>query len=1110
MKRITSLLVCLLLFGFTAIFAQDIQIKGTVTTAEDGSPLPGAYVKIKGTNTGTATDADGKYQLTAPSNATLVFTSIGYQDQEIVLAGQSVLDVVMSADVTQVDEVVVTALGISRERKSLGYATQEVKGDAISAVKTDNFVNSLSGKVAGVVVTRNTNMGGSTNIQVRGATSLTGNNQALFVVDGVPISNRNTNTAGQAQDGTGYDFGNAASDINPDDIESINVLKGAAATALYGSRASTGVVMITTKKGSQGKKGIGITVNSNFTLSSIDKSTFPEYQNKYGAGYGHYYSGDGNYWYLRDLNNDGTDEQWVVTSEDASYGAPFDPNLLVYQWNAVDPESPLYMTPTPWVAAKDGPISFFNKGQTYTNSVAVENSFDKGNYRLSYTNYKNLGIIPNSSLKRNNILMNGTWKVNNKLTVQGSANYILTQGKGRNSTGYNDNYMGSWRQWFQTNVDIQQQKDMYFRTHRNVSWNYADPSASITDLPIFWDNPYWLAYENYETDSRSRFIGYMTVDYKLTDWLDIFGRAATDFYSALEEERKAVGTVPGRWGLGTGADGSTGQQDGVPSGYLRRDYYSAQNNFDIMLNINKDLTEDLNLKAILGMNINRNIFNRTIMATNGGLAIPRLYSIQNSYEAVPYPRELASKVGIDGLYASASLGYKNFLFLDGTIRRDHSSTLPKDNSVYYYPSVSGSVIFSELIKQQWLSFGKIRLNYAQVGAGTGFDQLQDSYSIQTPFNSPISATQTTKKNPNLKPEKTNSLEGGLEMYFFNRRAGFDLALYKTNTTDQIMPLAVSTATGYFYKIINAGEIENKGIELALNFVPVKTSNFTWDLSINWSKNVNKVISLYTDPISGNEITNLQLGSFQGGVSINARVGQPYGIIEGIDYTYLNGQKVINPANGRYIKTSTSDNNLGKVAPDWKGGILNTFTYKNWRLSGLIDISKGGHVWSLDMYYGLATGLYPETAGNNDLGNPVRDPVVMNVPGDPTQGYADNSGGFINEGVNPNGEKNITRIAASNYGSFGYLRIPDKAFSYDASYVKLREVSISYGIPSALLQKFFIKGIDLSIVGSNLWIISKHLPYADPESGLGAGNLMGYSTGSLPTTRDIGFNIKLTF
>ena len=760
MKKL-SLLIVLFVLGVSSLLAQTKVITGTVTSAVAGEgPIPGVTVLVKGTTIGAITDANGKYTITAPQSATtLIFSYIGMKRQEVEIGGRSVIDGTMVADITGLNEVVVTALGISREKKSLGYATQEVMGESVSTVKSDNFVNSLSGKVAGVVITRNTNFGGSTNIQVRGATSITGNNQALFVVDGIPVSNRNNNTLGQSQDLTGYDYGNAAADINPDDIESINILKGAAATALYGSRAATGVVMITTKKGSLKKNGIGITINSNYTVGTIDKSTFPKYQNKYGAGYGKYYEdtvipfnpddpSTWGFWYMRDLNHDGIKEQWAVTSEDASYGAPFDPSLMVYQWDAVDPQSPNYQKATPWTAAKNGPITFFNKSQTYTNTVAVENSFDKGNYRLSYTNFKNTGIEPNSLLKKNNLLMNGSWKVNDRLTVSGSANFIQTKGSGRNTTGYNDNIMGSWRQWFQTNVDVQELKDAYFTTKRNVTWNWADPSDAV---PIFWDNPYWLQYENYESDSRSRMIGYMTATYKVFDWLNIFGRASTDFYSSLEEERKAIGTVPGRFGLGTGADGSTGQQDGVPSGYLRRDFFSKEDNFDLMLNVDKNLTSSLNLKAILGSNINRQIFNRVISATNGGLAIPRIYALQNSISAIPYPREYASRIGIDGYYASASLGYKSYLFLDATIRRDHSSTLPVAHSVYYYPSVSGSMIFSELLKQQWLSFGKLRLNYAQVGSSAGFDQLQDEYSILTPFNSPASAVVTTKKNPYLKP-----------------------------------------------------------------------------------------------------------------------------------------------------------------------------------------------------------------------------------------------------------------------------------------------------------------------------------------------------------------------
>ena len=374
-----------------------------------------------------------------------------------------------------------------------------------------------------------------------------------------------------------------------------------------------------------------------------------------------------------------------------------------------------------------------------------------------------------------------------------------------------------------------------------------------------------------------------------------------------------------------------------------------------------------------------------------------------------------------------------------------------------------------------------------------------------PLNSPTTANPTTKKNPELKPENTKSIEGGLEMYFLGRRLGFDLALYKTNTINQILPLPISTATGYNIKVINAGEIQNSGIELALNATAIKNKNFKWDITLNWSKNYNKVVSL----LEG--INNLQLGSFQGGVTINAMVGQPYGVIYGTDYVYTSdGQRIIDASNGRYKRTATSDQVIGNVNPDWQGGLLNTFTYKNWALGFLIDVQKGGDIFSLDMYYGLATGLYAETSYLNDLGNPVRSAIVKNPDGS----YASTSGGFINEGVNVAADgtvkANTTRIAASNYGSFGYSRLTNKAFVYDASYVKLRQVSLSYTIPPAVLKKTFITGITLTAVASNLWIIFKNLPHADPESGLGAGNLQGYSTGSLPSTRDFSLNLKLTF
>lgn len=1103
--------IFLILFFFTGIrdaIAQPKVISGQVTSSEDKSPIPGVTVLLKGTTTGTITNADGKFTLTISGKTlTLVFSYVGMKTEEVTLGESNVVNVILQPEVATMKEVVVTALGIPRDKKSLGYSTQEVSGEVIQKIKTDNFVNLLSGEVAGIQVRTTTNIGGSTNVLLRGIKSLEGNNQALFVIDGVPVSNENTNTLDQQDAGAGYDFGNAASDINPDDIESINVLKGAAATALYGSRAANGVIMITTKKGAgrgegEVKKYLHITLNSGIKVGFVDKSTFPTYQQEYGAGYGHYYDGPGNYWYMRDLFGNGQLEQCVVTSEDASYGAPFDASLKVYQWDAFNPLLPNYHKATPWLPAKNGPVTFFNNPTTYMNSISIENAFKAGNIRLSYTNYKQDGLLPNSQMIKNNVLLNGSWSITDHITVTGSANYIATKNQGRNETGYGTSSVLSMRQWYQTNVDMKEQKAAYDLTGQNMTWNWADP----TDLtPIFWDNYYWTQYENYETDGRNRFIGYASLDYKVTNWLDIFGRISVDMYNELQEERRAVGSVPSQFGIGYGVDGSLGRSY-QPSGYLRRDITFSEYNYDLMANFNKEFLKVFSIKGVLGMNIRRTNQTRLVSATNGGLIVPGVYALQNSAGPLPLPNELASKVGVNGIYASASLGYHSYLYLDLTLRRDQSSTLPAAHSVYYYPSIAGSFVFSNLIKEnKWLSFGKVRLNYASVGNGAPYDQLVDRYSLSIPFGgTPSTFVPEVKKNPDLRPEMTHSLEGGLEMKFFGKRLGFDFALYKTNSIDQIVPLRVSAATGYFYKVVNAGNIENKGVELSLNAIPVQTPSFKWSITLNWARNRNKVVSL------AEGVEDMQLGYFQGGVSINARVGQPYGVIEGTDYVYLNGQKVVDPETGYYEVSKNSDNVIGNVNPDWTGGMRNIFTYKNWALSFMVDVSKGGDVFSLDMAYGLATGLYRETAYTNDLGNPVRNPIVYNIPGDPSSGYAPSSGGFINPGINPDGQQNRTRASSEDYGAFGYLYNPNKAFVYDATYVKLREIELSYSFPASLLKKTFISGITLSAVASNVWIIFKNLPYADPESGLSSGNLQGYSTSSLPSTRDFGFNLKFAF
>lgn len=1075
--KFNGILTLLLVFIVQLGFAQEKAISGSVTD-DTGLPLPGVNIIIKGTTTGTQSDFDGNYMINASVGQTLVYSYVGFESQEVTVGPSNTINVSMQAG-SQLQEVVVTALGVSREKQSLGYSTQEVEGEDIAAVKSGNFTNALSGKVSGLQIRRNNNFGGSTNVVIRGNTSLTGDNQALFVVDGVPISNRNTNNSAQGQaSGNYYDYGNAAADINPDDIESINVLKGAAASALYGSRAANGVIIITTKKGKKAK-GMGVTINSNTQVGFVDKKTFAEYQKSYGGGYGAFYgANEDSYFFDDDVNGDGTPDIVYPYTEDASYGAPFDPNLMVYMSGSFDPSSPTYLQKTPWVAAKNGPITFFETPFTFTNSISISNGLENGSYRMSYTKLDQKGLMPNSQLDRHNFIFSGTYDVNDKVNVSGFANYINTTAIGRNSTGYNDNVIGNMKQWWQVNTDIHQQRDIYFATGRNVTWNprSSEPGAA----PIFWDNPYWTRYENYQNDGRSRFIGNFDVNYKLADWVSVTGRVSTDTYNEYQEERRAVGSTRTPFGVARG---------NVDSGYLRRDIRATETNYDLMFNFNTDISESISFAGILGSNIRRNEFNSITSSTNGGLIFPGLYSLQNSKEALPKPIEQAEKIGVDGVYASASFGFANTVYLDGTVRRDRFSTLPKDESAFYYPSVSTSFVFSKLIDVDAISFGKLRLNYAEVGNGAPFDRLSNK---KYNFNNDVgTSVPITANNPDLKPERTKSYEAGLEMRFLNNRFGFDVAYYKSNSIDQIVTAPVSAATGYTGKLLNAGEIENKGIEVSLNAMPVKTSDFSWNFTVNFSKNDSKVLEL------PDGVAAIQLGRFQGGVSINAVKGEPYGVIYGTDYTYNDKGDRLVDEDGYYITTATSNNIIGDVNPDWIGGFSNTLTYQNWAFNFLIDVQQGGSLFSLDQYYGENTGLYPNTAFINDLGNPVRNPL-------------DQGGGFINEGVHPDGTPNTTRIDANVESPFGYATYPNSEFVYDASYVKLRQVSLTYTMPSRLLDNTFMTGLQFSVIGSNLWIISKDIPYADPEAGLTSGNLQGYVTGSLPTTQDYGFNIKAQF
>jgi len=1085
MKRITGMLVCLALFSYS-LFAQDIQITGTVTSQDDGSVLPGVAVQIKGTQSGTTTNIDGVYSLSAPSDATLVFSFVGMVTTEEVVNGRTQIDVVMTSELYEVAEVVITALGIPRDKKSLGYAMQEVDGDDVSTVKSDNFLRSLTGKVAGVHIKNNTNFAGSTNVVIRGSNSLTMTNQPLFVVDGVPISNSNTNNIGQLTGRNGYDYGNTAADINPNDIESVSVLKGSAATALYGSRAANGVILITTKKGGKGTTGskINLTLNSNVTFSTMDKSTFPVYQDKYGGGYDPTWYSSPDYPGLdaADINGDGIDELITPFYEDASRGQAFDPTLMVYQYNAFIPESPHYGEATPWVAGENGPETFFETGVSYTNSVDVTGGTEKSTYRFSYTNQNLNGIMPNSSLNRNNFIFNGSYNLLDNVKISASANYINTEGLGRPSTGYNENIMTSFRQWYQVNVDIQEQRELFEATDLNATWN---PVSWDDRTPIYWDNPYWIRYKNYEQDSRNRLIGYTQLDWQITSYLSAMGRVSIDRYNELQEERRAMGSCAGEMGVG---------RPDVTSGYSRFQRAFVETNADLLLNFHKTFG-DIDLTALLGTNIRRSENDQVFASTNGGLAIAELYALSNSLDPMLPPEEKLEQIGVNGVFGSVTLGFKDLVYLDASLRRDQSSTLPEKNNAYFYPSISGNLLFSNLIEASWLSLGKLRLNYAQVGNDPPPLSIIDTYRQNAPFlGNPMVTSYYGKNNEDLVPERTNSMEAGLEMMIFKNRLGFDLALYKQSSFNQLLPVYISQATGYREKWVNAGEIENKGIEVVFTAVPVIANNFRWNVALNWATNQNMVISLYEDE-AGNEVQNLQLAALQGGVTINARVGEPYGSINGSDFEYHdNGGKIVD--GGYYVKSATNSEVLGNYNPDWTGGISNTLTFKDFDLSFLIDWQKGGEVFSLDLWYGIGTGLYEETADNNDLGNPERDPI-------------EEGGGIILDGVNADGSENTTRIPSDIFAN-GWVLSPNKQFVYDASFVKLREVELTYNLPASLMSKTFIYGASVSLIGSNLWIIHKNLPHADPEATQSSGNIQGWQSGVMPSTRNFGFSIKLLF
>lgn len=1102
MKKLLLLIVLFVYVGSLTLLAQTKVITGTVSSSVEGEgPIPGVTVQVKGTTVGTVTDVNGKYTLNVPQNATtLVFTYIGMKRQEVEIGGRSQINGVMESDITGLDEVVVTALGISREKKALGYAVQDLGGDKLEKAKVSNIVNAFQGKLAGVQIS-NSDGGVSSGVRIliRGVNSLSadGNNQPLFIVDGVPINNTTSSTGAYG----GRDYGNASSDINPSDVENISVLKGASAAALYGSRAVNGVVLITTKSGKSrlGKPGLGVTLEENVMWEN--PLVIPNYQNLYGQGSASdAAAGEYEFEYVDGMYggiNDGVDESW---------GPRLDGRLIPQFDSPYDPETDT-RTATPWIAHPDNIKSFFQTGMRRTTSVAIAGAKQGADFRLSLSNQKISGIMPNTDLTRNNVALNGNIALSDKITFGGSVSYISNKSDNIAENGYNGgNPMQSLGQWFGRQVDMNSLKE---------NWNTVDPK---TGLPYSWNhsyhnNPYWNMYKNTNSRNRDRMIGNVNMSWKLTNWLAFKAMAGTDFSVEDIVERIAVGDV------------GMGSPKGNFASYSNR---RQEINANARLEFNKTFG-NFGVNASAGAEYNH--YNGQYRRINvAELIVPDLYTVSNA--AVAPTTELSERhTELQSVFGTANFSYKNFVFLDFTGRNDWSSTLPLNNNSYFYPSASLSFILSDAlgITSNFLSFLKLRGSYAEVGGTADAYSLQGTYSADQPFSGNPSLRYTSTIPPlGLKPQRKRSKEIGMEAKFFQNRLGFDVSVYKENTVNQIMNIAVSNTTGFSTKTINAGNLQNAGIELQITATPVQTKDFSWDITFNWSKNENKVVELYGD------MKYLSLYDLSWGGYVYAFPGKQYGTVYGyavvrenakpvyydeaktqLAYYEYSGRPVVTTT-GRY-RRSGQRTPLGNVYPDWFGGINNSLTYKNFNLSFLVDFKKGGDIFSVSHMFGMYTGVLAPTAAINANGKNVRDAlsegggvliedaVYGNVKTDGTIAFTDGAGAVTDTPV-----ANTTYVDANTYGYDHYAKTELSLF--DGSFVKLREVSVGYSFDKiGFLNKIGMSDINLSLVGRNLWIIHKNIPDLDPEVSQSAGNTsVGAETNAIPSTRSYGFNLRVNF
>lgn len=1056
--KYTYLVTTLFALNSSNLYAQHI-LKGRVLDGENKA-IQGATIIDLNTKKQVQTNANGDFELNATSTSpALKVQYIGYDTQEITANGSQFLTIHLKAAPEALNEVVVTALGISRDKKALGYAVQEVKGAELKTRPT-NALSALTGKVAGLqIISSGGNMGGSSRVLLRGINSISGNNQPLYVIDGTPIDNEDLNSSSTINGSAGKDVGSAIQDINPDDIENISVLKGPSAAALYGSRAANGVILITTKKGSRGEK-VSISVNTGLDFENVVR--LPKRQKLYGQGYSTEFQ-------LQNIN--GTDYKIVDYASDESWGPKLDGTPVLHWYNLNPEQADSYLKPAPWIYPKHDVNYFFRTGISNTNNFAIAGSSNITNYRLSYTNKNVRGTTPNSTLGRNTFNFSGSTQLG-KISITSNINYIKNSSIGKPWTGAsNRNIILEAFQWGAVQVDYKILENYKREDGTQIAWNRTGwqntPAAEATR---FIDNPYWSAYESYLEETRDRFYGNVGLQYTATDWLTLGVKAHGDIYAFQAKDRIAVYSR------------STSQ-------YEESNNKLNEYNYEFLANIRKNWT-DFTFNANLGANLRDQQRQVDYAVTQGGLIIPNYYNLKNATSVRIDNNYFHKRVA--SIYASTSLGYRDILFFDATVRNDWSSTLPVDNNSFIYPSFTGSFVFSQwglFEKPNWLTFGKVRLGWAQVGNDTDPYQLYKVYDVEQAFEGNPSYSSTKKlNNANLKPEITSSWEVGTNLQFLNNRLGVDFTYYNNISRNQILPVPVSSAFGYETKVLNAGEITNKGIELIVTGTPIKSNTFTWNTALNYARNKNKVVKL--DDL----VNTLTLSSSL--VNLVAREGQSYGQFLGYDFVYTPDGKRVVQADGTYMKTSQLVP-LGSVLPKFTFGYQNNFNYKNFQLGVSIDGRVGGKFYSQTYKVGMYAGILDKTAANN-----VRETgVVLDGVQADVVFQADGSYAISNE------VENTKRISAQEWARNEYNG--PTAFSiFDATFIKLREVTLGYVIP--LRNTKTIKNIHVNLYARNIWNIYTKSPYIDPEFTSSAGNVQGIEGGNIPTPITYGFNVNFKF